>query len=122
VEEADVKMPVWERPVVWRLGKMVGIGLLGLMGLIFLLRLTRRSTSNSAAVAMIKPGARVRELEANMRSGEAWELVAEDNTVALRERARELSKADPGKAAHLLKAWVDSDIEASREAKESAVV
>jgi flagellar M-ring protein FliF len=121
VEEANVKLPVWERPVVWRLGKMAGIGLLGLLGLFFLLRITRRSSS-STAVAMIKPGTRVREVEANMRSGEAWELVSEDNTTALRERARELSKADPGKAAHLLKAWVDADIEASREAKETAVV
>jgi flagellar M-ring protein FliF len=121
VEEADTKLPVWERPVVWRLGKMIGIGLLGLLGIFFLLRITRRS-STSTAVAMIKPGTRVREVEANMRSGEAWEMVAEDNTVALRERARELSKADPGKAAHLLKAWVDADIEASQEAKETTVV
>jgi flagellar M-ring protein FliF len=121
VEEADVKLAVWERPVVWRLAKMIGIGLLGLVGIFFLLRITRRSAS-SPGVAMIKPGTRVREIEANMRSGEAWELVAEDNTTALRERARELSKSDPGKAAHLLKAWVDADIEASREAKESAVV
>lgn len=121
VDEADVKLAVWERPVVWRLAKMIGIGLLGLVGIFFLLRITRRSAS-SPGVAMIKPGTRVREIEANMRSGEAWELVAEDNTTALRERARELSKSDPGKAAHLLKAWVDSDIEASREAKESAVV
>lgn len=71
---------------------------------------------------MIKPGTRVREVEANLRSGDSWELVAEDNTTALRERARELSKADPGKAAHLLKAWVDADIEANREAKERTVV
>ena len=118
VEEADVKLPVWERPVAWRLGKLIGVGLLGLLGILVLLRLARRTSS---AIALIKPGTRVRDLDPVVRSGETWELVSEDNTAALRERARELTKNDPAKAAHLLKAWVEADIEASRENKEATV-
>ena len=49
-------------------------------------------------------------------------MVEGDGSMALRERAREVSKVDPGKAAHLLKAWVDADIEAIHEARENARV
>jgi flagellar M-ring protein FliF len=121
VEEADVKTPIWDRPEVWRLGKLVGWGIVGLIGLLFLARILRRTSS---AFALIKPGTRVRDADIamNVRSGENWEMVSGDSSTALRERARELSKVDPGKAAHLLKAWVDSDIEAIHEARENARV
>jgi hypothetical protein len=35
-----------------------------------------------------------------------------DGSAALRDRARELSKADPARAAHLLRAWIAADNEA----------
>jgi flagellar M-ring protein FliF len=121
VEEAEVKMPIWERPEVWHLGKLLGWGVLGLFGLLILARVLRRTSS---ALALLKPGSRVGDVDLamNVRSGENWEMVSGDSSTALRERARELSKTDPGKAAHLLKAWVDSDLEAIHEARENARV
>jgi flagellar biosynthesis/type III secretory pathway M-ring protein FliF/YscJ len=75
-------------------------------------------------MAMLKPGMRVGDVDMGMmsQSGESWRLVSGDNSAALRERARELGKTDPGKAAHLLKAWVNSDSDATREGKENAHV
>jgi flagellar M-ring protein FliF len=121
VDEANIKTPVWERPEVWRLGRLVGWGVLGLGGLFFLIRIFRRTSS---AMALLKPGTRVRDADMAMglQSGENWELVSGDNSTALRERARELSRTDPGKAAHLLRAWVQADAEAEHEAKENAHV
>jgi flagellar biosynthesis/type III secretory pathway M-ring protein FliF/YscJ len=94
---------------------------LGLGGLIFLIRIFRRTSS---AMAALKPGTRVRDADMAMglQSGESWELVSGDNSTALRERARELSRTDPGKAAHLLRAWVQGDVEAEHAAKENAHV
>ena len=88
---------------------------------LFLIRIFRRTSS---AMALLRPGTRVGDagMAMGMQSGESWELVSGDNASALRERARELSKTDPGKAAHLLRAWVQADVEADREAKENAHV
>jgi len=121
VEEADVKAPIWERPEYWRLGKLLGWGALGVVGLLFLVRLFRRTSS---AIALLQPGTRVGDVDMALmnQSGENWKLVSGDNSAALRERARELGKTDPGKAAHLLKAWVNADSEATREGKENAHV
>ena len=75
-------------------------------------------------MAMLKPGMRVGDVDVGMMtgSGESWRMVSGDNSAALRERARELGKTDPGKAAHLLKAWVSADSDATREGKENAHV
>ena len=120
-EEADIKAPIWERPEYWRLGKLLGWGALGLVGLLLLVRLLRRTSS---AIALLQPGTRVGDADMALmaQSGESWRLVSGDSSAALRERARELGKTDPGKAAHLLRAWVSADIEAGREAKENAHV
>jgi len=45
-----------------------------------------------------------------------------DAAAGLRDRARELSKADPARAAHLLKAWIASDEEAKQKALANAHV
>ena len=121
VEEADVKAPIWERPEYWHLAKLVGWGALGLLGLLFVVRLFRRTSS---AIALLQPGTRVGDVDMGMmgQSGENWKLVSSDGSSALRDRARDLGKTDPGKAAHLLKAWVNADAEAGREAKENANV
>jgi flagellar M-ring protein FliF len=120
-EEADIKAPIWERPEYWRLGKLLGWGVLAVVGLLFFVRLLRRTSS---AMALLKPGTRVGDVDMGMmtQSGESWRMVSGDNSAALRERARELGKTDPGKAAHLLKAWVNSDSDATRENKENAHV
>jgi flagellar M-ring protein FliF len=121
IEEADIKAPIWERAEYWRLGKLLGWGALAVVGLLFFVRLLRRTSS---AMAMLKPGMRVGDVDMGMMtgSGESWRMVSGDNSAALRERARELGKTDPGKAAHLLKAWVNSDSDATREGKENAHV
>jgi flagellar M-ring protein FliF len=121
IEEADIKAPIWERAEYWRLGKLLGWGALAVVGLLFFVRLLRRTSS---AMAMLKPGMRVGDVDVGMMtgSGESWRMVSGDNSAALRERARELGKTDPGKAAHLLKAWVNSDSDATRENKENAHV
>ena len=121
VEEADVKLAFWERPELWHLGKMLGGAALAVVALLIFVRLLRRTSS---AIALLKPGTRVGDVDmASMsQSGESWKMVSGDSSTALRERAREVSKTDPGKAAHLLKAWVDADIEASHEAAENAHV
>jgi len=121
VEEADVKIAFWERPELWRLARMVGWVILALGGLFIFLRLIRRTSS---AISLMRPGTRVVDAEAaiSSQSGESWKMVEGDGSTALRERAREVSKVDPGKAAHLLKAWVDADIEAIHEARENARV
>jgi flagellar biosynthesis/type III secretory pathway M-ring protein FliF/YscJ len=121
IEEADIKAPIWERAEYWRLGKLLGWGALAVVGLLFFVRLLRRTSS---AMAMLKPGMRVGDVDVGMMtgSGESWRMVSGDNSAALRERARELGKTDPGKAAHLLKAWVNSDSDATREGKENAHV
>ncbi len=121
VEEADIKIAFWERPELWRAGKMLGWAALAVVGLFIFVRLLRRTSS---AIALLKPGTRVGDVDmASMsQSGESWKMVSGDSSTALRERAREVSKTDPGKAAHLLKAWVDADLEASHEATENAHV
>jgi len=121
VEEADVKIALWERPELWRLGRFVGWIVLALGALFIFIRLLRRTSS---AISLMRPGTRVVDAEAaiSSQSGESWKMVEGDGSMALRERAREVSKIDPGKAAHLLKAWVDADIEAIHEARENARV
>jgi hypothetical protein len=86
-----------------------------------MVRLFRRTSS---AMALLQPGTRVGDVDMAMMtgSGESWRMVSGDNSAALRDRARDLGKTDPGKAAHLLRAWVSSDAEAGREAKEGAHV
>jgi len=86
-----------------------------------MVRFFRRTSS---AMALLQPGTRVGDVDMSMMSGsgESWKMVSGDNSAALRDRARDLGKTDPGKAAHLLRAWVSSDAEAGREAKEGAHV
>jgi len=62
-------------------------------------------------VASPKPGARVAELDAMSTGRGPGSPIGSpgEASVALRERARELSKADPARAAHLLRAWIAAD-------------
>jgi hypothetical protein len=70
-------------------------------------------------MAMLKPGARVGELEAMMdqaalgpiRPAAAGTPALADPNAAVRDRARDLARTDPARAAHLLRAWINSDSE-----------
>jgi flagellar biosynthesis/type III secretory pathway M-ring protein FliF/YscJ len=63
-------------------------------------------------VALLRPGARVGDVQAALAAeggGSAGMLI--DGNAAVSARARELTKADPSRAAHLLRAWISSDAE-----------
>jgi flagellar M-ring protein FliF len=108
-------LPLWERPAI-KYGALGGLALLVVVvGLIFALRGKRQP---AGALAMLKPGSKVGELEAAMNRGElppaaARELAAKAalEGVNVQSRARELTDADPTRAAHLLRAWIASDME-----------
>jgi flagellar biosynthesis/type III secretory pathway M-ring protein FliF/YscJ len=76
--------------------------------------------SSASGMAMLRPGARVGELEAMMggdvalppmRATAAIAPGQVDPNVGVRDRARELARDDPARAAHLLKAWINTDNE-----------
>ncbi len=124
VEEPQIKLAVWERPEYISLAKMAGWALAGIVGILIVLRIFRRTSS---AIALLRPGTRVGDVDPALiggsgqtQMGEAWRMVSPDNTAALRDRARELGKTDPARAAHLLKAWVAADSDPSRKDKETA--
>jgi flagellar M-ring protein FliF len=105
--------PLWSRPETVR---VIGLGLLGLalLAAVGILALRGRGRADSG-VALLKPGARVGDLQAAMdknKLGEGSEAGGlPDAGVALRDRARELTHSDPSRAAHLLRAWIASDAE-----------
>ena len=113
----EVPVPVWERPAV-KYGAIGGLALLAIVvGLIFALKGGRRR-QDAGSMAMLKPGAKVGELEAAMKRGELAAAGAKDlagksglESVNVQARARELTEADPTRAAHLLRAWIANDME-----------
>jgi flagellar M-ring protein FliF len=129
VDQGSGPTPVWQRPEIVRLTEAGGIAVAAIIGLLLALRAGRRlaGMSSHADVALLKPGSNVAELEAVMNKRElpaagARSLAADPNA-GVRERARELGKTDPARAAHLLRAWISADQEAAanREAEESNV-
>lgn len=106
-DETAVTMPIWDRHDLWRLGRMIIWAILATLGMLFVFRVYRRATS---ALSMIKPGARVGDVQMLLgRTENAIPAIGKADTLVLREQARELSKTDPTRAAHLLRAWVESD-------------
>jgi flagellar M-ring protein FliF len=109
--------PFWARPEIQSTGKTAAILLAAGAFVIFLFMRLGKATagSGSTGVALLKPGSSVAELEAMLSRrglGAVGSGSKEDGSAALRDRARELSKADPARAAHLLRAWIASDTEA----------
>jgi len=107
-DEGAVTMPIWDRPDLWRLGRMIVWGVLALFGLLFVFRIYRRATS---MLGLLKPGSRVGDVQMLLNRSENGlpALAGTVDTIVLREQARELSKTDPARAANLLRAWVESD-------------
>ena len=106
-DESKITMPFWDRTDIWRIGKMIMWAILATMGMLLVFRIYRRATS---ALSMIQPGARVGDVQALLgrAEGSVSSLKNADGLV-VREQARELSRTDPNRAAHLLRAWVESD-------------
>lgn len=113
-DDEGTKLAVWERPELINLAKMIGTAGLVIAAILFLLR--RGKQAASTAMAMLRPGASVAELEAAMGRPQlegypGGTKALPDGTAAARERARELGKGDPARAAHLIKAWIAADSE-----------
>ena len=106
-DEGIVKMPIWDRPEIWRLGHIVLWGILAIFGILLVFRIYRRATS---ALSFITPGSRVGDVQMMLgRNNAALPATGQTDGLVLREQARELSKTDPARAANLLRAWVDAD-------------
>jgi flagellar M-ring protein FliF len=105
-DESQVVMPFWERSDLWRLGRMILWAVLATMGMLLVFRVYRRATS---ALSMITPGSRVGDVQALLGRADGVPSVKQADTLILREQAKDLSKTDPTRAAHLLRAWVESD-------------
>jgi len=121
-EQGSGPTPFWARTEVQSIGK-TGAALLAAGAFVIFLfmrmgRATAGGGSVSSGVALLKPGSSVAELEAMLsRRGLApIPVPGGDAAAGLRDRARELSKADPARAAHLLRAWIASDTEAKEKA------
>ena len=121
--EADAAKPSFlDSPRIMRIAQLLGGVILLIIAALAIskMRALASSASTSSSMAMLRPGARVGELEAMMGSpGDALSAtrpsavaqVGGDPNVGVRDRARELARSDPARAAHLLKAWISSDSE-----------
>lgn len=113
-------LPVWAWPAIGG-GALLAIG----AALFFVLR----SRKPKEAELVLRPGARVSELESTAREVGAIEAGATkpaelpvpeepkalpDPVTAMRERARELAKTDPVRAAHILRAWIQVENQQAR--------
>jgi flagellar M-ring protein FliF len=119
--EPEVKVkepPFWSRPGFVR---DVAIAVVGLAVLVAVLRVGKggRRRFDAKELALLKPGAKVGELDAALRAGQggppAPEPAPVPKAVATQNRARELASADPTRAAHLLRAWIANDGDMAKE-------
>ncbi len=77
-----------------------------------------KTISPKLPALVLKPGARVADIEAQLASAAdelpkpvAPPLGLPDPSVVTRDKAREFATQDPQRAAHLLKAWIQNDLE-----------
>jgi flagellar biosynthesis/type III secretory pathway M-ring protein FliF/YscJ len=121
-ESGSAATPFWARPELQSIGKTGALLLAAGAFVIFLFMRLGRATAGggamSSGVALLKPGSSVAELEAMLSRRGLSPVVSpgSDGSAALRDRARELSKADPARAAHLLRAWIAADNETKERA------
>lgn len=94
--------------------------------IVFAMRRKKAKQEVEKEVAMLKPGTSVAELERAIE--DAQPLVAStmperpalaDPNVVIRDRARELAMQDPERAALMLKAWIQADLEEQAEQQEA---
>jgi flagellar M-ring protein FliF len=103
-----------------------GAGAGALLIAVLVVMLARRGRAGDATDAdLLRPGAKVAELE-SPATGTVAALPPKleepakapvDPALAFRDRAQQLAKADPVRAAHLLRAWIASDGEAREAAR-----
>jgi flagellar M-ring protein FliF len=113
----DGAPPIWARPELVRLGTFGLIALVILAGLGLLVSKARAGGAMPTAATLLRPGAKVGEVQAALAGGGALPAAAamaalppgQDSAMALRDRARELGKGDPSRAANLLRAWVTGE-------------
>lgn len=79
-----------------------------------LLRRRRKATEEAALDALRDDTA------AALAAAEAERQALPDPAVALRDRARELASLDPQRAAHLLRAWIQADLEQQQQQQQAA--
>jgi len=119
VEPAAAAPSFLDSPRIMRIAQLVGGVLLLVIAALALAKMRALAGTSSPQVAMLKPGARVAELEAMMEPNGVTNAlpamegggVLADPHVLMRDRAREIAKKDPARAAHLLKAWIGADAE-----------
>ena len=129
-EQAEAeKTSIFDSPRIMRIAQLIGGVILLIIAALAISKMRALAGGPArpalavgpAGVAMLRPGARVGELEA-MMSSETRALppsstaaltgAPADPNLVVRERARDVARQDPARAAHLLKAWIDSDSEA----------
>ncbi|HEY2903103.1 MAG TPA: flagellar basal-body MS-ring/collar protein FliF [Polyangia bacterium] len=122
-------IPLWEQPRMMRIAQLVGGFILLLLVAVAVLKMKGRGapalTGTYSAAALLKPGAKVAEIEAAMAaSGQSLAgspagvglPSSKDPNAQVRDRARELAAVDPQRAAHLLRAWINADSDEAKRA------
>ena len=121
-EAPETRLSFLDSPRIMRIAQLLGGVILLLIAALAIskMRNLASSASSAAGMAMLRPGARVGELEAMMGSEAALPAMRApaaiapgqvDPNIGVRDRARELAREDPARAAHLLKAWINTDSE-----------
>jgi len=125
-----IKEMWWMSPRAFRLGEILGGFVLFFLVGAALMRMRRppppAQLTALQSTALLKPGAKVAELEAAMdraalppgpgaAAGQAA-LPGMDPAQQVRDRARELAQTDPQRAAHIVRAWINVDSEESKRA------
>lgn len=121
IEPPETKLSFLDSPRIMRIAQLVGGVILLIIAALAISKMRGLASSASASnMGMLRPGARVGELEAmmggdpalaSMRPTAAIAAGQGDPNVGVRDRARELARNDPARAAHLLKAWINTDSE-----------
>ena len=126
-----IKEMWWMSPRAFRLGEILGGFVLFFLVGAALMRMRRPAPAAPQltamqSTAMLKPGAKVAELEAAMDraalpagpGGSAGQvaLPGMDPAQQVRDRARELAQTDPQRAAHIVRAWINVDSEEGKRA------
>jgi flagellar M-ring protein FliF len=117
----EAKLAFLESPWIMRGARIAGALLLLLIVAVALSRMRGAGAPvQTAALAAIRPGSKLAEAEAALANAGALppgespavaQLPPSDPNAMVRDRARELARQDPQRAAQLLKAWINADAE-----------